>query len=156
IALVRDPSQISRQISNSAAQLQNLGASVPEYFLPYGRHPIFGAITRNYPNSGNFPEQTLFFGYSTMLLAVVGLVFLLRRGSWLSSDPWRRSAAVFAAVLIPSAFLFSLKSHVHLVGLYLPMPSSATAHITTLWRVYARFGLLVGLGLAVLAALALS
>lgn len=156
VAYVRDRSSVVDQISNPSDQLQHLGARVPEYFLPYGRHPFLGSLTRSYPNSGNFPEQSLFFGYSTMALAVVAVVLLLRRSPWLRSRPERRDAATFFALLVPLAFLCSLPSHVGVLGISVPMPSAAISHVTTFWRVYARFGVLVGLGLAVLAGLALS
>ena len=153
---LKNTQAVSQQISNPSRQLQNLGASVREYFLPYGHHPILGTITQHVPGSGNFPEATLFYGYSTMLLASIAFVLLVKRNRWLVENRYRLAIARFAVILTPAAFAFSLKSHIHIVGTTVPTPSAFTSHITTLWRVYARFGVLFGLAIAVLAALALS
>ena len=63
---------------------------------------------------------------------------------------------VFAAVLAPASFLLSFGPSYRVGPVSIPTPSWLLAHVTTYWRVYSRFGLLTGMSLAILAALALT
>jgi len=155
VAAIRDPAAIG-SASHRIEALQQFGSRVGAYLLPAERNPLFGdlvgASTRKALNESN--EATLFFGYTTILLALAGIVLLLRRHETLS-DPLRRSLAISAAVLVPVAYFMSLPRVIHVLGLELPMPAYFIGEVTTTIRVYARFGVLVGLGLVVLAAFAL-
>lgn len=125
--------------------LQEFGALPEMYLTPHQRTRLAG---------GDDAEPPLFVGYTTLLLASAALVLLLRRHASVASAQ-RRYAALGAAVLVPVAFVVALPAHVTVVGLDLPAPASVFGQLTTIVRVYSRFGVLVGLGLAVLAAFAL-
>ena len=152
VLYARERSAVSAIAAHPTAQLTSYGASVWAYLTPYYHHPFLSWITNAVATPGSFTEQTLFYGYSTMILAIVSVVLLVRRSSWLSAVNKRRQAALFAAVLVPGAFIMSLPSKIYGI----PMPATLVGHFTTFWRVYARFGILVGIGLAILAAFALT
>src|SRR5262249_14511186 len=105
-----------------------------------GRHP------------GDLTEETLFVGYTTLVLAVVAVVLLARRDPRLVEP----RVVLFAAVLVPVAFLLSLAPSYPAGPVTIPTPSRVLAHVTTYLRVLARFGELAGMGLAILAAIALT
>jgi hypothetical protein len=149
----RERTAVQAQAQHAVTQLATYGASPLAYLIPSSRNPVFSFMYALHPN--DFTEQTLFYGYTTIILAIVGVVRLRRRDPWLR-DPRRWWTAIFFAVLIPTAFVLSLP-RVYVVGsLHIYMPSAVLGEITTFWRVYARFGILVGLGLAVVAALTLT
>ena len=152
IAYEIDHSTVLQSISNPIVELQRFGAVTASYFLPARNHPVFGPITRHFTSSENFAEQTLFFGYTTIILAAVGVVLLLRRNPVTQVGPSRRIALVFAAILLPLAYWSSLTRVVHPLGVPVPSLSFFLGHVTTFFRVYARFGVIVGMTLVILAA----
>lgn len=125
--------------------LREFGALPEMYVVPHHRTHLAG---------GAGAEPTLFVGYTTLLLALAAVVLLIRRHASVA-PPRRRHAALGAALLVPVAFVVALPAHVTVLGLDLPAPASAFGQLTTIVRVYSRFGVLVGLGLALLAAFAL-
>jgi hypothetical protein len=147
--------RVAETVSRSVEDLSQLGASLSAYLVPSGRHPLLGGLGSQSSQSTE-GEPTLFFGYSTLLLAAAGAVLLLRRHPALVGHQRRRFAAWFALVLVPVAFVASLPREVTILGATVPTPAYAVGEIVSYWRVYARFGVLVGLGLALLAALTLS
>lgn len=150
-----DHHAISTSLSNATLEAQRLGADTLAYLMPDRGHPVLGALTRSYGESHNFSEGTLFFGWTTIVLALIGAVLVARKDAWTTTHPTRRRATVFAVVLVPLAYWASLKSVVHPLGVPVPTLSWFATHVTTYFRVYARFGILVGLGLVILAALTL-
>ena len=66
-----------------------------------------------------------------------------------------RFVAGFAATLVVCAFVMSLPREFAIGPVHLPTPSWFIGHFSTTIRVYARFGVLVGLGLVILAAFAI-
>lgn len=156
VAYRLDRTGISTVTDHPIDALQQFGARVTAYLVPAEGHPLLGGLVgdstrRRLADSG---EPALFFGYSTMLLAAVAIVLLGRRVGPLASGE-RRYAAIAFAVLAPVAFLVSLPRTFGVLGIDVPMPSYLFGELSTAVRVYARFGVLVGLGLTVLAAFAL-
>jgi len=145
-------------VGHSDTALQNGGAWPAAYLLPATRNPLLGGITnairpnaeRDWSESPAFPN-TLYLGWTLIVLGLAGLGLVLRRHRETLVSPTRRYLLVSTSVLAPVAFLFSLKR----VTLGIPMPSWFMGHITTYWRIYARFGLIVTIALAILAAVAL-
>src|SRR5581483_8423755 len=152
IAYHIDHSTVLRSISNPTGELQRLGAATASYLLPARNHPVFGPITRHFTSSENFAEQTLFFGYTTIVLAAIGLVLVIRRNPVTQTSFVRRTALVFGAILLPLAYWSSLRRVVHPFGVPIPTLSFFMSHVTTFFRVYARFGVIVGIALVLLAA----
>jgi hypothetical protein len=147
-ALASGVSTVGRPIQD----LQRFGAEPIEYIIPSPRHPVFGhLVARLFAASDprHFGEPTLFFGLTTIALALIGAFVTIRR----PAPEERRFLAIFGTVLIVVAFAMSLPRKVTIASLSIPAPSWAIGHITTLWRVYARFAVVVGFGLVILAAL---
>jgi hypothetical protein len=148
---------VAAGVSNGTQHLQDLGATAESYILPSFRHPWLGGITRHFsPRSEFWAENTLYLGWSLLLLGLVGAVLVVRRHPETFARPLTRFFLVGMTVLAPVAFLFSLKRETSVFGLDVPMPSYAVGEFTTFWRVFARFGLLVTFALAALAAFVLT
>ena len=146
----------ARQVTSERAEvLRDFGAVPSTYLKPPGGSLVGAALS---PQSRGEriedADATMYFGYVTLLLAAGAAVLLVRRQPRLAAR--RRRFAGFAGVgLVVGGFLVALPDRVTLLGLDLPMPSSVIGNFTPGVRVYSRFGILVGLGLVVLAALAL-
>ncbi len=157
VAWARDRASVSSSISNDVQQLQNLGASAESYVLPATRHPVLGAVTRSFDvlADKHWAENTLYLGWTTIVLALIGAVLLLRQHPAVRERADQYVVTLVAAVAVPLAFLFSLKRETSVFGVDVPMPSYLMGELTAFWRVYARFGIIVLFGLALLAAFAL-
>lgn len=132
------------------------GAKPSAYVVPSARQPF----AEQFLASDSWPppyigDAVVFFGYSTITLAIVGLILAIRRHPTLAMRPDRPFAVLFAAILLPLAFVISLPPQLSVGGLEFPTPSVLIGEITSAWRIYSRFGVLVGLALAILAAYAL-
>ncbi len=151
LAGILDPGAVG-QVGRDTEALQAHGARVLAYLVPAASNPLLGDLVDDDTRASleSASEPTLFFGYTTILLALAGLVLLVRRHP-VFSEPARRYLGIAAALLVPVAFVMSLPRTFHGV----PMPSYVIGAVTTTIRVYARFGILVGLGLVILAAFAL-
>ena len=150
----REHSAVLAQAQRPAGDLYLFAAKFGAYLLPSPRNPLFHWLRTLHP--AYLPEQTLFVGYVTMALAVAACVLIWRKNRWLRASESRWGTALSMAVLAPLAFFLSLPPSYHIGGVLVPMPSVLVGAITTFWRQYARFGSVVALALAVLAALALS
>lgn len=151
VAALRNPNAVA-SAEHPIEALQQFGARIPAYLLPAESNPLLGGLvgegTRKALTDSGSP--TLFFGYTTIALALAGIVLLARRHP-VFADADRRYLGIAAAVLLPVAFVISLPRTFHGV----PMPSYLLGELTTTVRVYSRLGILVGLALVVLAAFAL-
>lgn len=158
IAWSRQRETVSANVSNAAQHLQNLGAAPESYILPSFRHPWLSGITRHFFPRSEFvwSENTLYLGWSLLLLGLIGFILVVRRHPATFARPLTRVFLIGMAALAPAAFLFSLKRETSVFGLDVPMPSYAISEFTYFWRVFARFGLLVTFALAALAAFALT
>jgi hypothetical protein len=67
-----------------------------------------------------------------------------------------RLAVILAAIALPLAYVSSLPRIIHVGGVPIPTTAWLIGHVTTFYRVYARFGFVVGIALAALAAAGLS
>lgn len=158
IAWHYDRAVVAAVVSNSVAQLQDLGAAPQSYILPPIRHPVLEPITRAFDPQADkhWSEGTLYLGWSLIVLGIAGAVLVIRRHRDSLATPLRRFFLVCMVALAPAAFVFSLKPETNVFGIDVPMPSYLIGEFTTFWRVFARFGLLVTFALAALAAFALS
>ncbi len=156
IAVTLDDRTAARQVTSERAEvLRDFGAVPSTYLKPPGGS-LVGAALSSQSRDERIEDAggTMYFGYVTLLLAVFGVVLLVRRQTRLAEGP-RRFAGFAGVALVVVAFLVALPDRVTLLGLDLPMPSWLLGNFTPGIRVYSRFGILVGLGLVVLAALAL-
>jgi hypothetical protein len=126
-----------------------------EYVLPDARSPLFGSATRGYLAShlhnSNEVESTLYVGVTTLLLAAIAGIALLRG----RLEPRVRSAAFILGAVTLAALLSSAPPEGTVFGLAIPFPSHFIMKVTTTWRAYSRFVVLVMLGLAALAGIGL-
>ena len=155
IAYKLDQHAVASLITKSSVELQQFGAETSSYLVPSRGHPVFGGFARSVDSAAFYSERTLYFGWTTLLLAAVGVYLLIRRDPTLLAHVTRRRAVVFAAMLLPVAYWSSLRRVVHVVGIPIPTLSYFAGHVTTYYRVYARIGVVVGIALVILAAPAL-
>ncbi len=121
-------------VGHTTGDFYAFAARMSAYLVPSPRNPI-EHFTRSL-HTANLTEQTLFVGYSSMLLALAGVVLLFRRDTWLRSSPTRWWASISIAVLILVAFLFSLPPEYHVGSFPIFTPSVVVAANTTFWRVF--------------------
>lgn len=137
--------------SNGLAEFNTYSARPLEYLLPDAQSPLFGAITGPYlqahRHGSNRSEDTLYLGVTVLLLALVAIVALGRR----RLEPRLRAPAFLLGVVALTAFITSGPPHGMVLGVNVPFPSDLIMKITTTWRVYSRFVVLVMLAVTALA-----
>jgi hypothetical protein len=149
--------------TQSISELYTYSARWLEWFLPDRNNLIFGGVTSPYLTShlhgSNFSESSLYLGLSVVALALAGLglsIVRVRQDGRAAGADIRVVAAVGGIVVAVAAALFSAPPKVHLLGVWVPMPSFFVFHVTSTWRVYTRFVELIELGLSVPLAFALA
>lgn len=98
-------------------------------------------------------ESVAFFGYSTLLLAAVGVILVWRRR--VAGNPLTRSFTLTCIAAAVLAFIVSTPPHLHLGRVTLPMPSNVIGVFTSYYRVYSRFAIVLGLCAVLLAAISI-
>lgn len=125
-----------------------------EYVVPDRNNVLVGNLTEPFLverlHGSNFSENSIYVGLSVLALAAIGLAVALRHGGRTRQEG---TGATLGAAVVVAGFLFSLPPEVDLAGLTVPMPSFFVFKVTSTWRVYSRFVMLVMLGLSVLASL---
>jgi hypothetical protein len=101
-------------------------------------------------------EGTMFFGYTTMALAICGLGIAIARRRSGSLDREATAYIAVALLLVITGVWASLPPTIDLGVAHLPVPAEALRRVTTLFRIFSRFGVLVGLGEIMLAVYALA
>lgn len=150
----REHAAVVQTTTFGSFELYDYAAQLSAYLVPSPRNPLFHWLAHVHPS--DLTEETLYFGYVTLALALAAIVLAVRRDRWFTADDRRRPTALaFGAVAI-CAFLWSLPPSYHLDGVKIPMPSSTIGLLSATYRVYSRFGILAGFALVVLAALGLS
>jgi hypothetical protein len=141
--------------TNGVPEFNAYAARPLEYVIPDTQSPLFGSDTAHYLSEhlhgSNFAEATLYVGITVILLALVALAAFLRR---------RLTANLGVAVLLLSlialaALITSAPPQVSVLGILVPFPSHFIAKVTTTWRVYSHFVIVVMLALSALAAVGL-
>lgn len=156
IAYLADEESANAVAQHSAEELggAGLGATLSGYVRPSAQHPLLGSLgVEPRLGTGN-GETVLYLGITTIALAIAGAVLFVRRRAPLDATPLR-SALGAAMVLAPVALVLSLPPQFELAGATVPLPSKLLAETTTFYRVYARFGFIVLVALALLASAAL-
>lgn len=139
----------SQTLDNPVNELNELGAApFASYLLPSPRNPVLGGLAHSLHPRDPLREKVMYFGYTTMVLAAVGLVLLFRRNVFRGRA---RTALTLAAVSAPVAWAFSLPRTVSLLGVDLYTPAFVIGHVTSYYRVYARVGYAAGIALTILA-----
>ncbi len=138
--------------THPTSELYTYAARVHDYFVPFMGSKLFGAATAPYlqanEHGSNFSESTLYLGLVLMQLAIVALAAAFAR--W--SPPRLRWAAVASLVIAAAGFYWSAPPKIGVAGVLLPAPSDAIQHVSSTWRVYSRFGIVVIIGVTLLGA----
>jgi len=136
-------------------QLYAYSARPWDYFLPSVQHSVFGKFTSRFIMShlhdSYWHEQTLYLGWCMIILAVVGVWQL-----WRSTRPEHRFWGVFLPILAIGGFVFSMPPTVRILGTQIPMPGYFLHQVLPMFRVYARFGIVVATALIPLAGFGLA
>lgn len=136
-------------------ELNTYSARPWEYVVPPAGNPWVGDRTGPWLNErihgSNPSESTLYVGLSVILLAAVALLFLVRRR--LPAPVARATIALALVALV--ALLCSAPPQGRVLGVTIPFPLHFISEITTTWRVYSRFVIVVMACLAPLAAIGL-
>ena len=159
IALATRTDRVTSSLSRSSEELERGGASWLHYLLPSPRHPLVGSFSDRFRPWDFFNEKTVFFGYTTIVLAGVAAIALLRerRHRTHGGDKRRqRELAWLALAITPIALVASLGRTITIAGVDVPMPAYFIGEVIPFYRVYARLGFVVAIGLAILAALTLA
>jgi hypothetical protein len=131
------------------SDLQNISLRPWEFLLPWHANPLVPEAVKAYElqhlHHSNFVEQSLFLGYTVVLLAVIG-VFWSRRGF----------AVGLGIALVAGGVVFAQPPDVTWHGLRWIGPSHFLYRVVPYFRAYSRFGLLALLGAALLAGLGLT
>lgn len=157
--------QISSTLANSrgdiASEVEVYSARPYEYILPADNNPLLPESYKTYRqdllHGSNFTENTLFLGFTTIILA--SYVWWHIRKKRVENESLQSMKLTFLATVLSgtaiTAFLVSLQPTISIFGQTLPMPSWFMYHLTASWRVYARLYLIVDLALVVLASVGL-
>lgn len=122
------------------------------YLLPPATHPVFGKITEQFLGSRlygiNFTENTLYLGWTTIVLAFLGVKqwFRLKK-----EKNWTNSYIGLFFILAIIAWLFSQAPWWDLGLFKVYLPSFFMFKILPVFRAYCRFGVVVLFSFAVLA-----
>lgn len=128
------------------------------YFLPAANHPVFGSFTQKFVGSifygENLQEQSLYLGWTTILLAVFGYRFWKREKSAQMESAAERERINFSigffVFLAAVCFLFSLSPTFMILGKMVKLPSYYVYQILPFFRAIARFGIVGMMSLCVL------
>jgi hypothetical protein len=156
IGLVIDPGSAESLATSRDVSLPGSSGSAQLFLLPGPRNPWLGGPMRSWLKTHLTWEGTMFFGYTTILLAIAGVAIAIVRYRRHTLSVAEKFIVVFAVALTMSSLAASLPPTVTVAHLAIPTPQDVMRHGTTVYRVFARFGVLVGLGLVVLACYALS
>ncbi len=141
--------------TNGVEELNTYSARPLEYLIPDSQSPLFGADTAHYLEThihgSNPSEATLYVGITTILLALVAFWAFVRR----KLPPGIGGTVLLLSFVVVAAFITSAPPEGRLLGVLIPFPSHFISQVTSTWRVYSRFVIVVMLGLSVLAGIGL-
>jgi hypothetical protein len=127
-----------------------------DYLIPAIDHPVLGRFimnfSRNNLHGSNLFEQTLYFGFVPLLLCLTGLILY----SKINSNPSNRCYFLFFTLGALWMIILSAPSLVSIGTLQIPTVSYFMYKIAPMFRVYARFGILVNFFIACASAVVLS
>jgi len=127
-----------------------------EFFVPSIDHPVLGSFlydfVRAHLHGSNIPEQTLYLGLVPAGLLLAGTVFVARS----KFDAGHRSYFLFFAFGALWMYFLSLPPLISLGGVSVPTVSYFAHGVAPMFRVYARFGILVNFFVACAAAVVLA
>jgi len=149
-------------------QLSFFGAKIRDYYLPPVDHPLWGGVTERivskFRDFDNLFENTLYLGYIPLLLTILALLRLWQGRRWLKrpkravhppNQNLHRWTLIFTLVTLVMV-IFSAPPVSRVFGISVKFPSYFLHKVFPMFRVYARFGILTMLCVAVLAGIGLT
>jgi hypothetical protein len=137
-------------------QLTVYSSRIMEYFTPTINHPIFGKhiedSVRASLHGSNLFEQTLYLGITPVFVFLIGILLVIQK----KLDVVLRKYFLFFGVATLFMFYLSLPPLVSIGGVQFPTLSKLAYLVTPMFRVYARFGILVNFFLACAVAVVLA
>jgi hypothetical protein len=141
--------------THTTEEIAGYGAKPLQYLLPDDHSLLFGRYTRptleRLRRHGTGYEDTLYPGGTVFLLAVVAFALLIRR----RLTPRLGQAVLVLWLVAIAAFVTSFPPEPSVLGIHIPFPAHFIAQVTSTWRVYSRFVMVVMLALSLLAAIGL-
>jgi hypothetical protein len=141
--------------THSTQELAGWAAYPAQYFFPDDQSPLFGRYTRGYLQAlrhhGTAYEDMLYLGITVILLAMAALVAFIRR----RLTARLRRAVLVLWILCIAAIITSFPPEPQIFGVSVPLPAHFISQVSTTWRVYSRFVMVVMLALSTLAAIGL-
>lgn len=131
------------------------------YLLPSSDHPVLGRITRSFLGTifygHSSTEHTLYLGYVPLVLAGVAIRNWRRKRKSLKlkGEPGQDSGEGFFIALALVGIIFSQSPYWQIGSLKVFFPSYFMFRILPMFRVYARFGIVVMLAVSLLAGMGL-
>ena len=154
VLYARERGTVQTATARATSDLYTFAARITDYLVPSPRNPLFHWVHGVF--SHGLTEHSLFVGYVTIALAITAVILLVRRNPWITGSETRLRTTWAMVSLAVLAFVLSFAPSYRIGSVRIPMPSALLGHLTTNWRVYSRFGEVVGLALIVLASLALT
>ncbi len=147
---------ISESFDNPRVALAQFGARLSDYVRPDADNVLMRLVVGEdawLRLAAPGDERTVFVGWVTLALAIVGLVAAAR--TWPRLGERLRLAVLTCAAATPVLVWFSLASPSRVAGVRLPVPSEAIFSLVPELRAYARFGVAAFVCLLVLAMIGL-
>jgi hypothetical protein len=159
-------SELTSQLARPVSEVTTFSSRAVYFVLPPRTHPLFKQLLgsfqdRHLAKGDNYSEATLFVGFVVLALAVGAVVGVVRhRGRTHQAGGSAQLSRGFLAVTLGGTAvvgaLMTLPPATHLGGIAIPGPSRVIFHFVTLWRVYARFFIVMHAALVPLAAVGLA
>ena len=159
---ISQSSQIESVVGNSRdtdimAEGRAYSARPWEFVFPANTSPLTPESFKKFQNSHQHGavnvEVTLFLGYTSIILAAFYVFYWFRRGRKEKQQTYQKQqfATLIAGSLTLIGGLMSLPPFIHVGPMTLYFPSWLLLSLTTMWRVPARFFVIIQIGLVILA-----
>jgi hypothetical protein len=137
--------------------LFSYSARLFDYLLPSGTNPLLGKHRPDPLLSPHALERTLYLGWVGIFLSIIAFRTWRRksRRRQLKETPGAQGGVSFFCLLALVGFLFSLAPYLRLGNYKIFFPSYFMYKLVPMFRVYARFGVLIILSVSVLAGIGL-
>lgn len=135
--------EVRKSVNRPVDELRVYGLRPRELVQPtaFSTNSLFKSVVPPMHNlhGSNLVEVSQYIGISVVVLAVVSglLIIKRRRTTWCTK---------FGLATVGLGLLFGITKGVSLGPVHIPSPAEAISHFVPFWRVYSRFGLLVGFG----------
>ncbi|HEV7938684.1 MAG TPA: hypothetical protein VGP18_11780 [Solirubrobacteraceae bacterium] len=141
--------------NHNIGNLYTYAARPLEYLLPDVKNLLFGGDTAHYiethQHASNPMENMLYLGITVMFLAFVAIISLFLR----KLKARVGTVVLMLLLLAVVAIATSMQPEMSIFGTVIPFPSHFISQLTTTWRVYSRFVMVVMLAFSLLAAVGL-